>query len=106
MNISFKESYFIKKLPNMRGSFGYLATYKSLPKGTVIKVINDISEENIRNKINFISPLSLPPRFPTSLIRYPLFSICLNSDSRYRTKFFCSSFDVICIYNTHALSYY
>ena len=38
MNISFKESYFIKKLPNMRGSFGYLATYKSLPKGTVIKV--------------------------------------------------------------------
>ena len=45
MNISFKESYFIKKLPNMKGSFGYLATYKSLPKGTVIKVINDISED-------------------------------------------------------------
>ena len=38
MNISFKESCFIKKLPNMEGAFGYLATHKTLPNGKVIKV--------------------------------------------------------------------
>ena len=45
MNISFRESCFIKKLPNMEGSFGYLATHKTLPNGTVIKVINNLTKE-------------------------------------------------------------
>ena len=45
MNISFREACFIKKLPNMEGSFGYLATHKTLPNGTVIKVINNLTKE-------------------------------------------------------------
>ena len=45
MNISFKESCFIKKLPNMEGAFGYLATHKTLTDGTVIKVINNLTKE-------------------------------------------------------------
>lgn len=45
MNISFRESCFIKKLPNMEGAFGYLATHKTLPNGTVIKVINNLTKE-------------------------------------------------------------
>ena len=45
MNISFRESCFIKKLPNMEGAFGYLATHKTLPNGLVIKVINNINLE-------------------------------------------------------------
>lgn len=45
MNISFRESCFIKKLPNMEGAFGYLATHKTLPNGKVIKVINNLTEE-------------------------------------------------------------
>ena len=45
MNISFRESCFIKKLPNMEGAFGYLATHRALPDGTVIKVIKNLTEE-------------------------------------------------------------
>ena len=45
MNISFRESCFIKKLPNMEGAFGYLATHKTLPDGKVIKVINNLTKE-------------------------------------------------------------
>ena len=45
MNISFRESCFIKKLPNMEGAFGYLATHKTLTDGTVIKVINNLTKE-------------------------------------------------------------
>lgn len=45
MNISFRESCFIKKLPGMKGAFGYLATHKALLDGTVIKVINNLSKE-------------------------------------------------------------
>ena len=45
MNISFRESCFVKKIPNMEGAFGYLATHKTLPNGTVIKVINNLSLE-------------------------------------------------------------
>ena len=45
MNISFREACFIKKLPNMEGSFGYLATHKTLPNRTVIKVINNLTKE-------------------------------------------------------------
>lgn len=45
MNISFRESCFIKKLPNMEGAFGYLATHKTLPNGLVIKVINNLNLE-------------------------------------------------------------
>ena len=50
MNISFRESCFIKKLPNREGSFGYLATHKTLPNGTVIKVINNLTKKRIYYK--------------------------------------------------------
>lgn len=48
MNISFRESFLLKKIPEMEGAFGFLATYKSLPKGTVIKVLN--SESNLKRR--------------------------------------------------------
>ena len=44
MNISFRESCFIKKLPNMKDAFGYLTTHKTLPDSKVIKVINNLTE--------------------------------------------------------------
>ncbi len=45
MNISLKESLFVKRLPNMEGAFGYLATHRSLDDNTVIKVINNLTKE-------------------------------------------------------------
>ena len=45
MNISFRESCFIEKIPNKEGGFGFLATHKALKDGTVIKVIRNISLE-------------------------------------------------------------
>ena len=40
MNLNYVNSLKIKKIPNMNGSFGFLATHKSLVKGQVIKVLN------------------------------------------------------------------
>ena len=76
-------------LQSMVLSFPMAMCFQLFYAGPIVRFIFNLLKNklrNIRNKINFISPLSLPPRFPTSQIRYPLFSIGLNSDSRYRTR--------------------
>ena len=50
MNLSYVNSLKIKKIPNLKGSFGFLATHKSLGEGQVIKVLNT-NHEGKRNII-------------------------------------------------------
>lgn len=43
MNISFKESFYVKKIPNKSGSFGYLAKHRHLEDNMAIKIVNNLA---------------------------------------------------------------